>query len=172
MNKCNCVLTIIFFAILIQGCIVRDSSNHLDFTVPTNELIDSLRVTQRFLNNFKSDDVKNYFWDSENNLFVNSKKIGYLNDDRDLIIFDRNDSSSYIRLIPLFLYLKKQNIYGGYVHYKTKYTFFDYSLKRKYEAEEIRKIFLADKISDKTLEFVDYVVVDKKPPLYLLKVKD
>lgn len=155
--------------------------DQIEFQNPLLEVSDSLIVAESLLLELDSLLVQklnyqtNFYW-NEDILLINNIEVGKILDGKFIYESEKlsfkeieNDSERLLSLLTRTLvFLKGQKIYRGFVKYKTNEVVFGYT-KNATEVDIMRNLLVLEDGFDEVL-FYEYIIVDEKRPLYLVKV--
>ena len=165
----------IFFLLIAASCQERDK---ISFKDDTQTVQDSIFKMRSYMMTFVPKEVNNFFYDNDENLFINNVKIGNFDEgDTKVMIdsiqmqtgFSREETSKFL---ALSFFLKDNYLDGAYRNVVTGAYMFSYKRTASSDHNSLRKIVVD---TDLGRTYVagnreHYAILDKSGRLVLLKL--
>lgn len=161
--------TTILFSLFFVAC--SNPNDRLNSSTPVEELKDSLKIAKEFLLKLETEDIKNFYWDDSNSLFITGKKIGSFNNEKKFNTI-RDLETNQKRFIEVIIYLRAENIFSGFVENNTGLVAFDYSYEGDMSPDNVRLLILSNTEADLKNIKTGYEVVNKYGALYLVRFNE
>lgn len=175
------ILAVTFCFLFLESCSSQsEDRNKINFKDSIVVVHDSLKLMSSYLDKIKEADVKNFFFDHEDYLYINNQKVARMSVG-DMINFlnvvqsitGLSDKDSY-KFISLALFLKDNYISGCFRHHVFGIYLYGYKETLENNYEEQRYIMLLDentkKIKGSYIE--SYQLIDRRGGMLLIAPSD
>lgn len=152
----------------------RSKRNSIVFRDPISAVRDSIKVMNQYMSRLPKEPVNNVFFDREDFVYVNNKKLGkieatdFLKNVRHETDFSEKDAS---RFMVLAAFLKNNYLDGCFVHLTHQACTYIYRRTNENNWNDLRNIVLSSDLPKKISQ-TEYELLDTKDGLCLLALPD
>ncbi|WP_276374885.1 hypothetical protein [Chryseolinea sp. H1M3-3] len=175
------VFVLLVYVLIVESCAKNsENRNEIVFNNSVAMVQDSVKLMGHLLDQINDAEVKNFFFDNEEYLFINNKKIGRMAIGDKISFIDTvknvtglNEIESF-KFVSLALFLKNNFISGCFKHRIFGIYLYNYKVTLENAYEDQRYIMVVEESTKKIKgSYVEsYQIVDRKEDLLLIAPAD